>query len=138
MPPRRKQPLSKRSHSATSSITNQAGKIPSMHSNGRTPYAFAEIGKLPTQEIGTQHVLKILKPIWTVIPETASRVRNRIERVVDAVKAVGLREGENPARWGQTAASSRRSTCSEAPCSIGMDRASRLHEDPRKSRSAQR
>lgn len=67
--------------------------------NTLTTYAFAEIGNLSTQEIGTQHVLKILKPIWTVIPETASRVRNRIELVLDAAKAMGLREGENPARW---------------------------------------
>ncbi|WP_455921521.1 tyrosine-type recombinase/integrase [Pseudomonas putida] len=67
--------------------------------NTLTTYAFEEIGNLPTQEVGIQHVLKILKPIWTVIPETASRVRNRIELVLDAAKAMGLREGENPARW---------------------------------------
>ena len=73
-----------------------------MHSNVQntlTTYAFTEIGSLPTQDIGTQHVLKILRPIWTEIPETASRVRNRIELVLDAAKAMGLREGENPARW---------------------------------------
>ena len=42
---------------------------------------------------------RVLKPIWTTKPETASRVRGRIEKVLDAAKAKGFREGENPARW---------------------------------------
>lgn len=67
--------------------------------NTLATYAFKVIGDLPTQEVGIEHVLKILKPIWTVIPETASRLRNRIELVLDAAKARGLRDGENPARW---------------------------------------
>ena len=67
--------------------------------NTLATYAFKVIGDLPTQEIGIEHVLKILKPIWTAIPETASRLRNRIELVLDAAKARGLRDGENPARW---------------------------------------
>ncbi|WP_245441750.1 tyrosine-type recombinase/integrase [Rhizobium leguminosarum] len=50
-------------------------------------------------EIGTDDVLRILKPIWVTKPETASRVRGRIERVLDASKAKGHRSGENPARW---------------------------------------
>ncbi|MDE2014057.1 MAG: integrase arm-type DNA-binding domain-containing protein, partial [Alphaproteobacteria bacterium] len=50
-------------------------------------------------EIGTQDVLEVLKPLWAGKPETASRLRGRIERVLDAAKAAGLREGENPARW---------------------------------------
>ncbi|MGN5517894.1 integrase arm-type DNA-binding domain-containing protein [Halopseudomonas sp. Lyrl_26] len=62
-------------------------------------YAYPKIGHLPPSEVSTEHVLEILKPIWTKIPETASRVRNRIELVLDAAKATGLREGENPARW---------------------------------------
>ena len=62
-------------------------------------YAFPVIGPLPTGTISTEHVLKILTPIWTLKPETASRLRNRIELVLDAAKARGLREGENPARW---------------------------------------
>jgi integrase len=44
-------------------------------------------------------VLAVLKPIWTIKAETASRVRGRIERVLDAAKAKGFRAGENPARW---------------------------------------
>ena len=50
-------------------------------------------------EITTEHVLSVLKPIWTTKPETASRVRGRIERVLDAARALGHRTGENPARW---------------------------------------
>jgi integrase len=43
--------------------------------------------------------MKALEPIWTVKPETASRVRGRIERVLDWATARGYRTGENPARW---------------------------------------
>ncbi|MBN9602899.1 MAG: tyrosine-type recombinase/integrase [Afipia felis] len=50
-------------------------------------------------EIDTEDILKILKPIWTTKAETAGRVRGRIERVLDAAKAKGLRSGDNPARW---------------------------------------
>ena len=49
--------------------------------------------------IDTADVLEILRPIWTAKAETASRLRGRIENVLDAAKAEGLREGENPARW---------------------------------------
>ena len=54
---------------------------------------------IPVDEIGTDDVLKVLRPIWTAKPETASRVRGRIERVLDAAKALGHRSGENPAVW---------------------------------------
>ncbi|MER2606593.1 MAG: integrase arm-type DNA-binding domain-containing protein [Siculibacillus sp.] len=49
--------------------------------------------------ISTDDVLEVLKPIWMTKAETASRVRGRIERILDAAKAKGLRSGENPARW---------------------------------------
>lgn len=49
--------------------------------------------------IDTSHVLEVLQPIWTTKRETARRVRGRIERILDAAKAKGLRTGENPARW---------------------------------------
>jgi len=44
-------------------------------------------------------VLKVLDPIWNEKPETANRVRGRIERILDWAKGRGLRTGENPARW---------------------------------------
>ena len=50
-------------------------------------------------EITTEDVLAVLKPIWTSKAETASRVRGRIEKVLDAAKAKGHRDGENPAQW---------------------------------------
>jgi integrase len=53
----------------------------------------------PVDTITTDDVLVVLKPIWSTKPETASRVRGRIEKVLDAAKAKGFREGENPARW---------------------------------------
>jgi integrase len=57
------------------------------------------IGDKKLDEITTDNVLGVLKPIWLTKPETASRLRGRIERVLDAAKAKGLRHGENPARW---------------------------------------
>src|SRR5450631_4110913 len=53
----------------------------------------------PVDTIATDDVLAVLKPIWTMKAETASRVRGRIEKVLDAAKARGFRDGENPARW---------------------------------------
>jgi integrase len=53
----------------------------------------------PVDTITTDDVLVVLKPIWTTKPETASRLRGRIEKVLDAAKAKGFRDGENPARW---------------------------------------
>jgi integrase len=54
---------------------------------------------LKVHEICTEHVLEALKPIWSVKPVTASRTRQRIERLMDAAKALKLRMGENPAAW---------------------------------------
>ncbi len=53
----------------------------------------------PVDSIATDDVLAVLKPIWTEKAETASRLRGRIEKVLDAAKAKGFRDGENPARW---------------------------------------
>lgn len=54
---------------------------------------------MPVNKIEVEHILKVLRPIWREKPETASRVRNRIERVLDASAALGHRSKENPARW---------------------------------------
>ena len=59
----------------------------------------APLRRLPVDKITTDDVLSVLKPLWNEKPETASRLRGRIERVLDAAKAQGLRSGENPARW---------------------------------------
>lgn len=63
-------------------------------------YAEPTIGNLPVSAVDTPLVLEILKPIWNTKPETASRVRGRIEAVLDYAKVAGYRQTvENPARW---------------------------------------
>lgn len=62
-------------------------------------YVYPVIGELPVGEVVTSHVLEIIEPIWSDKAETAARVRGRIEAVLDAAKARGYRQGENPARW---------------------------------------
>jgi integrase len=64
-----------------------------------TTYAYPLIGAKPVSEVSTDDVLAILSPIWAAKSETASRVRGRIEAVLDAAKVRGWRQGENPARW---------------------------------------
>ncbi|MFT3986314.1 tyrosine-type recombinase/integrase [Aestuariivirga sp.] len=53
----------------------------------------------PINQIDTEAMLKVLQPVWTKVPETASRLRGRIENILDAARARGFREGENPAAW---------------------------------------
>jgi integrase len=62
-------------------------------------YAYPHMGDLPVADVATEHVLAALHPIWTTKPETAARVRGRIEAVLDYARAIGLRTGDNPARW---------------------------------------
>ena len=62
-------------------------------------FAFPVFGDMPVSEIGTDHIMDVLQPIWQRIPETASRLRGRIEAVLDFAKARKWREGENPAQW---------------------------------------
>jgi integrase len=59
----------------------------------------APLSGLPVDTVSTDDILAVLKPIWSTKAETASRVRGRIEKVLDAAKAKGFRDGENPARW---------------------------------------
>jgi integrase len=67
--------------------------------NSLATYAESLIGDKPVSEIGTEHVLAILVPIWNRIPVTADNLRLRIERVLDYARARGWRDGENPATW---------------------------------------
>jgi integrase len=80
---------------------------------GATLATYAEpiIGSLPVQAIDTALVMKVLEQeirdrpgklgaaLWTARPETASRLRGRIESILDWAKVRGYRDGENPARW---------------------------------------
>ena len=62
-------------------------------------YAYPVLGEQPVNAVGVADVLRVLEAVWTTKPETASRLRGRIERVLDWARARGLRHGENPARW---------------------------------------
>ncbi len=62
-------------------------------------YVYPLIGDLPVSAIDAALVLKVLEPIWKKKPETAARVRGRIELVLDWATAHGYRIGDNPARW---------------------------------------
>ena len=62
-------------------------------------YAYPKIGKTLVNEVSTADVLRVIQPIWQKKAETASRIRGRIELVLDAAKAQGYRTGDNPARW---------------------------------------
>jgi integrase len=67
--------------------------------NTLNTYAAPALGTLAVQAIDTTLVLRVIEPIWTKKPETAGRVRGRIESVLDWATARGFRVGENPARW---------------------------------------
>ena len=62
-------------------------------------YAYPILGDTPVSKISVDHVLRVLKPIWSEKPGTASRVRGRIESVLSVAKTLKLRDGENPATW---------------------------------------
>jgi len=62
-------------------------------------YVSPVFGKVPVQMVDTAMVLKVLQPIWLTKNETASRVRGRIEDILDWAKARTYRTGDNPARW---------------------------------------
>jgi len=62
-------------------------------------YAFPVIGSIPVGDIENYHILRILQPIWLEKTETATRVRNRIELILDYASALKFRTGDNPARW---------------------------------------
>jgi integrase len=57
------------------------------------------LGDLAIDDIGTPHIIKVLEPIWQKKPETASRTRGRIERILAWATVRGFRSGDNPARW---------------------------------------
>lgn len=67
--------------------------------NTLSTYVYPIIGDLPVSEVNTDHVLEIIKPMWKEKRETAGRVRGRIETILNAAKALGYRDGDNPALW---------------------------------------
>ncbi|ARE81888.1 prophage CP4-57 integrase [Roseovarius mucosus] len=67
--------------------------------NTLAAYATPELGKMLVQDITTQDILRVLKPLWMKKTETASRLRGRIETVLSWATVAGHRTGDNPARW---------------------------------------
>ena len=65
-------------------------------------YAFPLIGDTPVSDIDADAVERVLKPMWQTINETATRLRGRIEVILDFAKAKGWRSGDNPARWKES------------------------------------
>ena len=64
-----------------------------------TDYAYPKLANLDVKTIDTRAVLDVLQPIWSEKTETASRLRQRLEAVLDYAASLGVRSGENPARW---------------------------------------
>jgi integrase len=62
-------------------------------------YVYPMFGDLPVKAVDVGLVMRAIEPIWTKKPETASRVRGRVESILDWATARGYRQGENPARW---------------------------------------
>jgi integrase len=65
-------------------------------------HAYPVIGNLAVADIGVAEIMRVLDPIWTEKTETASRVRGRIERILDWATVRGYRQGDNPARWRES------------------------------------
>ena len=84
-------------HNMRANWTND--KSESAWRNSLQEYASPIFGSLSVSEVNTALVTKALEGIWTTKTETASRVRGRIEKVLDWAKINGYRDGENPARW---------------------------------------
>ena len=68
-------------------------------SNTLATYVSPVFGSASVRDVDTGLVMQVLEPMWNAKPETASRVRGRIESVLDWAKVRGYRDGENPARW---------------------------------------
>jgi integrase len=67
--------------------------------NTLAAYAYPVIGKLLVRDVAQEHIMKILEPMWTTKTETMTRLRGRIESVLDWAIARRYRNGDNPARW---------------------------------------
>lgn len=74
-------------------------KHASQWTNTIATYCSPVFGKLPVQLVDVGLVMKVVEPLWISKPETAGRLRGRIERILDWAKVRGYRDGENPARW---------------------------------------
>jgi len=83
-----------RSHSAGWSVRQLAAWEGTLRD-----HVYPTLGHLSVADIDTGLVLRVLEQIWNTHPVTASRLRGRLESILDAARVRGQREGENPARW---------------------------------------
>jgi hypothetical protein len=74
-------------------------KHASQWTNTVATYCSPVFGKLPVELVDVGRVMKVIEPLWATKPETAGRVRGRVERILDWATVLGYREGQNPARW---------------------------------------
>lgn len=72
--------------------------VPIWHSS-LSRHVYPAIGSRPIQSLGTDDMLSVLRPLWSSTTETASRLRGRVERIIDYARSQGWYAGENPARW---------------------------------------
>ncbi|MBN9149150.1 MULTISPECIES: site-specific integrase [unclassified Nitrobacter] len=84
-------------------VTNVSGGFKSETHKGQWKLSIethaASLRPLRLDTITTEDVLRVLEPLWEKTPETGKRTQGRIERILDAARAKGLRTGDNPARW---------------------------------------
>ena len=67
--------------------------------NTLATYVSPKLGSVSVADVDVAMIMRVIEPLWTIKPETAARVRGRIEAVLDWAKARDFRDGENPARW---------------------------------------
>jgi hypothetical protein len=67
--------------------------------NTLTTYVYPAIGKLLVRDVGQEHVMQVIEPLWKTKTETATRIRGRIESILDWATVRKYRSGDNPARW---------------------------------------
>ena len=94
-------------------------------------YASPVFGALPVHDIDVGLIMRALEPIWTSKPETASRLRGRIESVLGWATIRGYRSGDNPARWRghleHLLAARNKNSPGQAPCCAGLCRVAEIH-----------
>jgi integrase len=77
----------------------RSGEHAAQWTRSMVQHVFPQIGGLPVRLIGTAEIMAVLEPIWHATPASASRLRGRIERVLDYAASRHWRSGDNPARW---------------------------------------
>jgi hypothetical protein len=127
---------------ASHSVAWKNGKHASQWTTTLEKYGYPVIGDVALQAIDTTLIMKVVEPIWPTKTETASRLRGRIESVLDWATARGYRQGENPARWrghlDKLLPSRSKNAEGKASCRAPLSRASRLYHSIARTRGDSR